>query len=144
MSIGPNYPTSNLVRTTIPQTRGVVVATGRTQIDRADVIVNPNDSSYAKTDFAQVIQRLNISDDVQILNTTFFAYLSRRQFGALRYSAVVEPSYVLENRLELHVNSDVPVTHRPSKIQDSLLDKDGKSENRVMPGETSIGRLLIC
>jgi hypothetical protein len=56
--IGANYPASNLVPTTIPQTRGVVVATGRTQIDRADVIVNPNDSSYAKTDFAQVIQRL--------------------------------------------------------------------------------------
>jgi hypothetical protein len=96
--IGPNYPACNLVPTTIPQTRGVVAATGRTQIDRADVIVNPNDSSYAKTDFAQVIQRLNINDDIQMLNTTFFAYLSRRQFGALRYSAVVEPSYVLENR----------------------------------------------
>ena len=137
MPIGPNYPASNLSPTTIPQTRGVVVATGRTQIDRADVIVNPNDSSYAKTDFAQVIQRLNINDNIQILNTTFFAYLSRRQFGALRYSAVVEPSYVLENRLELHVNSDLPVTNLSPKIQGSLLDKDGKSKNGVIPSETS-------
>jgi len=135
--IGANYPASNLVPTTIPQTRGVVVATGRTQIDRAEVIVNPNDSSYAKTDFAQVIQRLNINDDIQILNTTFFAYLSRRQFGALRYSAVVEPSYVLENRLELHVNSDLPVTNLSLKIRSSLLDREGKSENEVMPSETS-------
>ncbi len=69
--------------------------------------------------------------------TTFFAYLSRRQFGALRYSAVVEPSYVLEDRLELHVNSDLPVTNLSPKIQDSLLDKDGKSKNGVIPSETS-------
>jgi len=135
--IGANYPASNLVPTTIPQTRGVVVATGRTQIDRADVIVNPNDSSYAKTDFAQVIQRLNINDDIQIVNITFFAYLSRRQFGALRYSAVVEPSYVLENRLELHVNSDLPVTNLSPKIRGSLLDREGKSENETIPSETS-------
>jgi TonB-dependent Receptor Plug Domain len=58
--IGPSFPAGNLVPTTIPPTRGVVVATGTTQIDRSDVIVNPNDGSYAKTDFAQIIQRLNI------------------------------------------------------------------------------------
>jgi outer membrane receptor for monomeric catechols len=143
--IGPNFPASNLVPTMIPQNRGVVVATGTTQIDRANVIVNPNDSSYAKTDFAQVIQRLNISDDIQILNTTFFAYLSRRQFGALRYSAVVEPSYVLENRLELHVNSDIPMTKQPAKIEDTALSKEGKIADAVMSGQTTgwtIGNML--
>jgi outer membrane receptor for monomeric catechols len=141
--IGPNFPASNLVPTTIPQNRGVVVATGTRQIDRADVIVNPNDSSYAKTDFAQVIQRLNINDDIQILNATFFAYLSRRQFGALRYSAVVEPSYVLENRLELHVNSDIRT--QPAKIQDSTLSKEGKIVNGVVSSQTTgwtIGNML--
>ena len=135
--IGPNYPASNLVPTTIPQNRGVVVATGTRQIDRADVIVNPNDSSYAKTDFAQVIQRLNINDDIQILNTTFFAYLSRRQFGALRYSAVVEPSYALENRLELHVNSEIPITTQPAKIQDLALSKEGKIATGAVAGQTT-------
>jgi len=142
--IGPSFPAGNLVPTTIPQTRGVVVATGTTQIDRSDVIVNPNDGSYAKTDFAQIIQRLNINDDIQILHTTFFAYLSRRQFGSLRYSAIVEPSYALENRLELHVNSELPIMKQSPGIKASALDKEDKSPQSTSLARRPAGRLPIC
>jgi hypothetical protein len=143
--IGPNYPVSNLVPSTTPQKRGVVVATGTTQIDTADVIVNPSDSSYAKTDYAEAIQRLTLSDNAQLLDTTYFGYLSRWQLGSYHYSAVVEPSYTVENRLELHLNADVPVTHPPvdrepelSKDEKSALEKDETGE----PTGWSIGNML--
>jgi hypothetical protein len=143
--IGPNNPISNLIPTTIPQNRGVVVATGTTQIDRADVIVNPNDSSYAKTDFAEAIQRLTLSDDVQLLDTAYFGYMNRWQLANYHYSAVVEPSYTLEDRLELHVHTDVPVGHSPSNHEPEL-SKDGKATlEKVGPDEPkgwTIGNML--
>jgi TonB-dependent Receptor Plug Domain len=124
--IGPNYPFSNLVPSTTPQKRGVVDATGTTQIDTADVIVNPSDSSYAKTDYAEAIQRLTLSDNAQLLDTAYFGYLSRWQLGSYHYSAVVEPSYTIEDRLELHLNADVPVSH-PSLDREPELSEDEKS-----------------
>jgi TonB-dependent Receptor Plug Domain len=143
--IGPNYPISNLVPSTTPQKRGVVVATGTTQIDTADVIVNPSDSSYAKTDYAEAIQRLTLSDNAQLLDTAYFGYLSRWQVGGYHYSAVVEPSYTVEDRLELHLNADVPVTRRSldrepalSKDEKSALQKDETGE----PTGWSIGNML--
>jgi hypothetical protein len=143
--IGPNNPISNLVPTTIPQTRGVAVATGTTQIDTADVIVNPSDSSYAKTDYAQAIQRLTLSDNAQLLDTAYFGYLNRWQLGSYHYSAVVEPSYTFEDRLELHLNNDVPVS-RQSVDREPELSKDEKSViEKDETGETkswSIGNML--
>lgn len=143
--IGPNYPFSNLIPSTVPQKRGVVVATGTTQIDTADVIVNPSDSSYAKTDYAEAIQRLTLSDNAQLLDTAYFGYLNRWQLADYHYSAVVEPSYTIEDRLELHVNTDVPVS-RPAVDREPELSKDEKSAlEKDETGETkgwTIGNML--
>jgi hypothetical protein len=83
--ISATNPISRLVPSTIAATFGVVVPTGVRHISPSDVIVNPSDSSYAKTDFAQLIQTLDVTDGFQIKNTSHFYYLDRRQFGALRY-----------------------------------------------------------
>jgi TonB-dependent receptor-like protein len=137
-------PFSTLIPTTTPQQRGVVQATGTTQINTADVIINPSDSSYAKTDYAEAIQRLTLSDNAQLLDTAYFGYMSRWQVAGYHYSAVVEPSYVLEDRLELHLNGDVPVTHSPLN-REAELNKDDKSAIEKDTGETkgwSIGNML--
>jgi hypothetical protein len=135
---------TSLTASTFPQNGGVVVPTGSTTINRSDVIVNPSDSSYAKTDLLQIIQRLDINDALQILNTTFFYYLDRRQYGALRYSAVVEPSYALEDRLEFHLNADLPIGPRDSHSQ-TTASSDGKNSKQVVltePKNYSIGNML--
>jgi outer membrane receptor protein involved in Fe transport len=125
LPVSSTNPVSNLTPSTVPGQFGVVVPGRLVKIDRSRDLVNPSDSSYAKTDLAQVIQTLQITSDFQILNTSSFYYLDRRQFAALRYSAVVKGSYEIENRLEFHLNYDQPVSAQHLAVP--LLDKNGKA-----------------
>ncbi|MBV8587201.1 MAG: TonB-dependent receptor plug domain-containing protein, partial [Verrucomicrobia bacterium] len=97
-----------LVPSTTPGFGGVVVPTGTVNIDRSRNLINPSDSSYAKTDLAQVIQRLLVQPGFEIVNSSTFYYLYRWQFAALRYSAIVKPTYAVEDRLEFKFDFDQP------------------------------------
>ncbi|HEY0789620.1 MAG TPA: TonB-dependent receptor plug domain-containing protein [Chthoniobacterales bacterium] len=119
------YPTA-LVPSHTPSFNGVVVPTGLVRIDRSRNLINPGDGSYAKTDLTQLIQTLQLSPDFQVLNTSSFYYLVRRQFAALRYSAVVKPTYAAEDRLEFKLDFDQPLFGGGASTN-LVRDKDGNS-----------------
>jgi catecholate siderophore receptor len=126
LPVMPGNLNSILVLSTTPGFGGVVVPTGVKTIDRSRNLINPGDSSYAKTDLVQVIQRLQVNPDFQILNTSSFYYLSRRQFAAMRYSAIVKPTFAAEDRLEFKFNFDTPIFGGLKKSV-PIETNDGKS-----------------
>ena len=54
----------------------------------------------------QAIQTLRLSDDTQIVNTTFGRYVRRDTLSPYYYSEIIDPSWSLENRTELRLNRD--------------------------------------
>ncbi len=125
LPVGAANPVANLTPSTTPGAFGVVAPTGLVHLDRGRDLVNPGDSSYAKTNFLELAQRYSAGPGLDILNTTANYYLDRRQFAALRYSAVVRGSYFVENRTEFKLNTDQPVPFAPAKPV-AIQDKTGK------------------
>ena len=135
LPVGPANPVSNLTPSTTPGVFGVVQPSGVVSIDRSRDLVNPGDSSYAKTNFAQLVQHYVVSPDLDILNTTANYYLDRREFADLRYSAVVLGSYFVENRTEFKLNLDQPLPFT-GKGAIPIQDKTGKEVKDAKASET--------
>ena len=66
----------------------------------------PTDGSDGTSVNLQAIQTLRISDDTQIVNSTFGRYVRRETLSPYYYSEIIDPSWELENRTELRLTRD--------------------------------------
>ncbi|QSR88679.1 TonB-dependent receptor [Methylacidiphilum caldifontis] len=74
-------------------------------ISRRNVLLNPTDGGYGTTGLTQVIQRLSINEDFQIINNTFFWYHNDQWIlHPLFYDESCRGDYEIDNRTECRLN----------------------------------------
>jgi catecholate siderophore receptor len=66
----------------------------------------PTDGSDGFSANLQGIQTLHISDDTQVVNTSFGRYVRRETLSPYYYSEIIDPSWEIENRTELRLTKD--------------------------------------
>lgn len=75
-------------------------------ISRRTRLLMPGDHSEGASDNAQIIQTLKLTDDAQLVNTTFLRYVRRSTESSYYYSEVMDPTWSLDNRTELRLTLD--------------------------------------
>jgi outer membrane receptor protein involved in Fe transport len=76
------------------------------QISRRSRLLAPGDHSEGVSDNFQVIQTVRLTDDSQIVNSSFFRYVRRATESSYYYSEVIDPSWSFDNRTEYRLTLD--------------------------------------
>lgn len=63
-------------------------------------LLRPGDDSFGRQISAQLIQRLQINDNVEMVNNTALNWIDRDTFSSYHYSEVLRDNYSLDNRTE--------------------------------------------
>ncbi len=93
-----------------PQFLGVINPTGKVKLDRSVGLVAPSDRDYGKNFDVQLDTTIQLADNVTLINRIYYEYYLQRQVEyAQRYYNLIDPSNVVQDRLELHVDFDLPV-----------------------------------
>jgi hypothetical protein len=102
----------------------VITPTGTTHLSPSTALVGPYDSTYGKDYNAQLDLTYVANDSLTIVDRTYFEYLHERQYQiAQPYVSLVDPSNIVQNRLEFHYNFDTPIMEgKPA----SKKETDGK------------------
>ncbi|QSR85844.1 TonB-dependent receptor [Methylacidimicrobium sp. B4] len=78
-------------------------------ISRRDVLLNPTDGGYGTTGLMQVIQKIQVNEDLQIINNTFFWYHDDQWIlHPIFYSESCRGDYEIDNRTECRLTFDIP------------------------------------
>jgi len=83
--------------------------TGIITLDRSRHVSNPDDFSYGRKFYGQIIQTLVLKDNASIVNNTFFEYVNRNVKSSNAYSELIDPAIHFENRTELHLDFSTTV-----------------------------------
>lgn len=78
--------------------------------DRITIDETPGTSGHAFLYNAQVIQKYDFNDNVSIENNTFFDYENRDNQAMYYYADSAKGSYAIENRTNLDLKFDLPIT----------------------------------
>jgi catecholate siderophore receptor len=94
-------------------------------INRHERLLKPGDHSTGREFNFQAIQTDTVSDNLKIVNNTFWSYTARNTLSSYYYSEIVDPSWFAENRTEFiyklkdHViNSGVDIRYQATKAYD--------------------------
>jgi iron complex outermembrane recepter protein len=88
---------------------GLVYSPGTEQLSPRTTLMSPVDSSYGKDANFQVRTTYNISDDLSIVNNTYWEYFELRNYEASGIYAQTCDSNIVQDRFEVHYNFDIPV-----------------------------------
>lgn len=70
------------------------------KVNRKGKLAAPGDDSNATVLWLQAIQELAISDDLKIMNNTYFHYKDRHTFSSYHYSELMRDNWSIENRVQ--------------------------------------------
>lgn len=91
-------------------------------IDRSRRLLKEGDGSYGKSFNFQVIETYRASDNLTVVNNSFFNYVNRQTESSYYYSEILDDNFSVENRTEARVKFDIPI----GGGKPLLTTKDGK------------------
>ncbi|SDK19131.1 TonB-dependent receptor [Microbulbifer yueqingensis] len=92
---------------TVPGAGGIVSPTGLVEIDRSTVLTDPLDINGAQTLLLHSVYRRELSDDLALVNRTYFEYLEREEIAQNSFVEIIDGAKTFENRSELHFGDTV-------------------------------------
>jgi len=115
-----------------PQFFGVVTPTGTVKLDRTIGLVAPSDRDYGKNFDVQFDTTLDVNDNLTFVNKIYYEYYQQRQIEyAQRYYNLISPSNIFQDRLEAHINFDVPIRGDGDENEKRVVSPDDKDERQI-------------
>ncbi|WP_242522638.1 TonB-dependent receptor [Candidatus Methylacidiphilum infernorum] len=130
---------------------GTLISPFFVPVNRRADIVNPEGGGEAMTGMLQLIQHVKVSDNIEVVNNTFFWYTRSAWIEPSLYvAAYLSGDYEVDNRTEVRVNFETPLEQTaPEKGQKEMKEyketakSEGDEEVKKSFWEGAIGEMLM-
>ncbi len=105
---------------------GLINSPGTERLSPSSDLVAPVDSDFGKDANFQVKATYNINDDLSIVNNAYWEYFELRNYEVAQLYVNAADSNIVQDRLEVHYNFDIPISGGDTKTSDPKSMKDTK------------------
>ncbi|GHE91252.1 hypothetical protein GCM10011501_20950 [Thalassotalea profundi] len=86
---------------TVPKAGAIISPTGQVQIDRSNVLTDPDNINKATTYLIHSIYKRELSDNSSIKNISYFQHLQREEIAQNSFVEIIDGADTAQNRTEL-------------------------------------------